>query len=115
MPEPTAPATYTREQWLAEARRRFGLDALDWRFACPVCGHAASAWDWRAAGAPEGAVGFACVGRWLPAARDAFGGEGPGPCNYTGGGLFRLNPVTVEHEGETFQIFAFAEPEADDV
>lgn len=117
MPEPTHPPTLTRDQWVAEARRRFGPDPLNWRFVCPACGHIASACDWRDAGAPEGAVGFSCVGRWLPTARDAFA-KGPGPCNYAGGGLIGLNPVRVVHDGETHDVFTFADPccapEADD-
>ncbi len=98
----------TREEYLAEGRRLFGNDMMAWRFKCPVCGHIASAADYKAAGAPEGAVAFSCVGRWLPNSQEAFGrkpivkGQ---PCNYAGGGLFGLNPVNVEGE----YYFAFAE------
>jgi len=112
MPESDrTPTTLTHEQWKAEAQRRFGVDHLDWRFVCPACGHVSSVRDWRDAGAPVNAAASSCVGRWLPSQREAFG-EGPGPCNYAGDGLFKLNPVTVEHDGKTFQMFAFAEPEA---
>lgn len=98
----------THAEWLAEAERRFGADQEGWRFVCPVCKHVTSVADWREAGATEGAIAFSCVGRWLPRARKAFEGQGPGPCNYAGGGLFPLNPVDVD--GLT--VFAFAEPNA---
>jgi hypothetical protein len=109
MPEPAS--VITRAEWEAEAVRRFGPDPLNWRFVCPCCGNVASTTDWRDAGAPVDAVAFSCVGRWLPGARRAFGGSGPGPCDYTGGGLFKLNPVAVTTpDGKTHHVFAFAEP-----
>lgn len=98
----------TRAEWLAEGEQLFGKDPMAWRFACPACGHVATVKDWKDAGAPEGAVAFSCVGRWLPDAREALGGKGKGPCNYAGGGLFDLNPVRVEFEGTVCGVFAFA-------
>lgn len=99
MPDATTRKQPRREMTLgefqAEARRRFGEDVSKWRFVCPACGHVASVQDWRDAGAPEGGIAFSCVGRWLDEARDAFEGDGPGPCNYAGGGLFGLNPVRI--------------------
>jgi hypothetical protein len=97
--------TMTRDEWLAEAERRFGPDPMNWRFVCPVCKHVASVADWRDAGAPEGAVAYSCVGRWLAESSDAFTEGSPGPCNYAGGGLFRLNPIEVDGRG----VFDFAE------
>lgn len=99
----------TYEEWIAEGKRRFGETTDDWRFVCPSCGHVASVKDWKAAGAPAGTIAFSCVGRWSDSPRDAFG-KGPGPCNYTGGGLFRLNPVTVVLDTGKHEVFAFAEP-----
>lgn len=102
--------TMTDDEWNAEAVRRFGRSVLDWRFVCPACGHVAAVRDWQAAGAPEGAIAYSCVGRYLPSCREAFGGEGPGPCNYAGGGLFGLNPITViRSDGKPHDVFAFAE------
>jgi hypothetical protein len=92
----------TYEEWITEARRRFGDDASKWAFVCPSCGHVATVKDWRDAGAPEGEIAFSCVGRHLPGASDV--GERSSPCNYAGGGLFRLNPTEVEGE----HYFAFA-------
>ncbi len=100
---------YTREEWGAEAARRFGDDLLNWKFVCPSCGHVQSAQDYRDAGAPVTAVGFSCVGRWDGhMSRGAFQGNG-GPCNYAGGGLIHLNPVTIVHpDGKETRAFDFA-------
>ena len=90
--------------WQAEAARLFGPDPMKWRFTCPVCGHEAAVEDWKTAGAPSNAAAFSCVGRWTGAT--AKMGEKPGPCNYAGGGLIRLNPVRIV--GHESGAFAFA-------
>ena len=105
--------TMSEAEWLSEAARRFGTDKMKWRFVCPSCGHVASVQDWKDAGANSGAVAFSCVGRYTgdpdAAAKAAFKKAG-GPCNYTGGGLFRINPVTVMHaSGESADYFEFAD------
>jgi hypothetical protein len=100
----------TKAEWTANGRAKFGDDSRRWKFKCPSCGHVAFVEDWFKAGAPEGAVAFSCVGRWLKA-DDAktFQLKG-GPCLYSGGGLFRLNPVKVIDEGGTVhELFDFAE------
>lgn len=104
--------TITKAQWEAEGRELFGDDWMQWKFKCPSCGHVARTQDWEDAGAEMDAVAFSCVGRWLNA-RMEMGEEG-GPCNYAGGGLIRLNPVTVnvfDGDGnvvEEHQVFEFA-------
>ena len=95
------------EEWRAEAVRRFGEDPMNWKFCCPVCKYVASVAEWKACGATEGEVAYSCVGRHGQEPRKAFGGEGSGPCNYAGGGLFRLNPVSIE--GHKANVFAFAD------
>lgn len=101
--------TQTQAEWLAEAERLFGPDPMTWRFECPVCHHITSLQDWKDAGAPQASWAFSCVGRWLPGSRLAFEEEGAGPCNYAGGGLFRLNPTPmVMPDGTTHYAFAFA-------
>ena len=105
----------THAEWVAEAKSRFGENPLGWKFVCPSCGHVASVEEWRAAGASEGAVAFSCIGRQASergiAASAAFRHNG-GPCNYTGGGLLRLNPVLVDFmDGtEPRPTFEFAAP-----
>lgn len=92
MSEP-ARRTLTYPQWHAEGTRRFGCDLLQWRFVCPSCGHVATPAQWKAVGAAAGEVAFSCIGRHTPGAGSIFSGKSP--CNYAGGGLVRLNPVTV--------------------
>ncbi len=94
----------TAEKWHKQGESLFGPDEMKWRFVCPACGHVASVQDYKDAAAPQGAVGFSCIGRFLPDPREAFG-SGPGPCNYAGGGLIRLNPVDVDGH----RMFAFAD------
>jgi len=98
--------TVTNKEWLAEAECRFGPHPDLWRFVCPSCGHIASVGEWKDAGATEGEIAFSCIGRNLGSMKEL--GAKKGPCNYAGGGLFRLNPVTVVffdgHERETFEF-----------
>jgi len=102
----------THSQWLAYGSELFGDDIYQWRFVCPSCGYIARVQEWIDAGAPKSTIAFSCVGRWHKTARPAFGSPDlPGPCDYAGGGLFRLNPVRVTHpDGKTTDAFAFAEP-----
>ena len=100
--------------WKAEGIRRFGPDVMKWKFRCPVCGHVASVQDWMDAGAGEGEVAFSCVGRHHPDPErklDPTGmpGRTGGPCDYAGGGLFRLNPVEIA--GKVDRLFDFADRE----
>jgi hypothetical protein len=106
----TADRTITKDQWEAEGLERFGADKMKWKFVCPCCGHITSVDDWFKAGASEGEIAFSCVGRHVKDAREAFG-KGPGPCNYAGGGLFKLNPVTVVNGDNSHAMFEFAPKE----
>ncbi len=95
---------------MAEARRRFGDDMEQWKFVCPACGHVASVADWRAAGAPEGAIAFSCIGRYLPGDFDWF--RKTKPCNYTLGGLFKMaTGIQVNLDGKPEDFFNFAPSE----
>lgn len=107
------PVKLTHAAWLAEAERRYGNSLRNIRFTCPACGHVQSGQDYLDLGLlPEDAakkVGFSCIGRLMPDARDAFG-TGPGPCNYAGGGLLRIAPIAVEiGEDEPLYVFDFAD------
>lgn len=112
---PVVPLPYYRKRretdaasWYAEGEKRFGPDRMNWPFACPMCGNVATGNDYKAAGAPEGVIGFNCIGRYQETCRGAFA-AGPGPCNYTGAGLFQLNPVRIKHGENVYEYFAFAE------
>lgn len=95
----------TEQEWHEEGVRRFGPDEMTWKFVCPACGHIATPADWKKVGASESHVAFSCVGRFMDKSRDAFA-KGSGPCNYAGGGLIGLNPVSLE--GRKGRFFAFA-------
>jgi len=82
---------------------------MKWRFVCPVCKTEMAVEDWKRVGATEGEVAFSCIGRHIEGAQPAFRRTKAGPCDYAGGGLFRLNPVTVTKDGKEHQVFAFAE------
>ena len=96
----------TADEWRAEGEKLFGKDHRKWRFVCPSCSHEASVQDWKDAGATAGEVAFSCVGRRLKGSSEAFKKGAKGPCNYAGGGLFRLNTKAVEDD----YYFEFAEP-----
>ena len=84
----------TFQEWHDRGVKLFGEDKEKWAFVCPSCGHVATVQDWHDAGAPTGSVAYSCVGRWKEKPSDAF--QNSGPCNYAGGGLFKLNPVDVD-------------------
>lgn len=99
----------TYDEWQDQGRKLFGPNKDDWPFECPSCGYVATAKDYQALGAPLGAIGFSCIGRfWKDQSKvQGFPAKKNGrPCNYAGGGLFRINPIEVD--GEFF--FAFAKP-----
>lgn len=101
--------TITLAEWRAEGERLFGADEMAWRFVCPVCHHVQTPADYKAAGAPSGAAGFSCVGRWTAGAKEACAQGSGGPCTYAGGGLFQLNPVEVSlPDGGSILAFEFA-------
>ena len=93
----------TEEAYKLEAVNKFGPDIKNWRFVCPVCGHIASGQDYLDAGAPAGAIAFSCVGRWTGGKGTLFDSSKQ-PCNYSGGGLFTLNPVEIEGLGSYFEL-----------
>lgn len=107
----------TIAEWYAEAERRFGKTVDNWRFVCPVCAYEQSVGQCKAAGLAQNSVAFSCVGRaYQGPVRKAFGGTGAGPCDYAGGGLFKLNPQPVLMEdGKVLHAFAFAEVPASEL
>lgn len=104
------PTRMTVEEWKAEGTRRFSADQMKWRFKCPSCGNVVTPEDYKKVGAPENVIAYSCVGRWMPKTTATIFEKGKGFCNYAGGGLFKLNPITViDEEGRETQVFAFAE------
>lgn len=100
----------TEAEFMAIGIERFGEDPMKFKFVSPSCGHVQTAEDYKAAGAPQTAVGFSCVGRWLPGDNDknTFKKNG-GPCSYAGGGLIGLNPVELSDRKQRYFDFALHE------
>ena len=117
MPDSDAHTKYTLAEWRAKAAELFGADFMKWKFVCPVCEHVATVQQWKDAGAPVQSAAFSCIGRWAGVNKETDKGnvgpngiQGKGPCNYAGGGLFRLNPITVvDPDGVELHAFAFAD------
>ena len=100
--------TMTHDSWESEGVRRFGKIKNDWKFVCPACGFVQSVKMCLEAGMEESAIGYSCIGRfWGSGTPKAFGGDSV-PCNYAGGGLFRLQPLRITKEGKIHELFAFA-------
>lgn len=102
------------EEWRAEGERRFGQDIFRWRYVCPACGHVQAIEDFRPykdRGATADTARGSCIGRFAGTTRRAFGGSGPGPCDYTACGLLNICPVTVMLDGKAIPCFAFDEPD----
>lgn len=96
---------YDRNEWIAEAERRFGKDIKNWRFRCPVCGHIQSIGDFEPYKVTPNTAFFSCIGRW-----DGHIGSKKSPCNYTLGGLFNLAKVyVIDEEGARHPVFDFDE------
>jgi hypothetical protein len=91
--------------WVTEAFKRYPDKNVT--FVCPVCKYRQSIRDLEEAGLERGTWGFSCIGRGLDKCKRAFGDgkEKSGPCDYAGGGLFRLNPISVKFEDGTISDF----------
>jgi hypothetical protein len=98
----------THAEWIEKGTELFGNDQMQWQFVCPSCGHVASIQDWKNAGARITQAAFSCVGRFMSSPKSL--GQKPGPCDYAGGGLIGLNPVTVIFsDGDKVNVFDFWE------
>ena len=101
--------TMTYEEWHAKGQRLYGENELIWKFRCPSCGHVQCAEDFRPYSNNGDNAYFKCIGRFDGIHGNVPMGTKPGPCNYSGGGLFDLNPICVQKDGEEFRVFAFAD------
>lgn len=97
------------DEWKSEMIKRYG-ERENFEFVCPVCKFPQTVKQCEEAGAGRGEIGFSCIGRHVDGSRKAFGNKNnnknKGPCDYAGGGLFALNPVTVVYkEGDEVSVF----------
>lgn len=104
----------SRDEWLAEAVRRFGPDPLQWRFRCPVCGNVQTPGEFKVlkVGLDPQMAYLNCKGRYLDRQRRAFGRNergAPGShCDYASGGLLKVGRVVVL-DGVEHNVFPFAD------
>lgn len=107
----------TREQFQHELKSQGVKSHLDFAFRCPICKTIQSARDLIAAGAGtdfdgvESVLAFSCVGRWTgagPHQKDAVPGRG---CDWTLGGLFQRQELTVITESGKHPRFELATPD----
>lgn len=101
------------KDWLAEGRRLFGEDIMNWRFRCPMCGHVAAVRDFKDAGAddPNDAL-QECIGRYKGAGSPGSPDGNPNGCNWVAYGLFGIpnekGRLVMAENGEVFDVFDFA-------
>jgi len=104
--------TYSYEEWLAEARRRFGSTPGRWRFRCASCGDVCTPQDWQTAGEDGNRAMFECLGRAGTDTEVRTRAE-KGECTYASFGLIRLSDcvVVLGEDGTGQMVMPFAEPE----
>ena len=94
--------TITLEEWRSHGEKLFGKDMKQWIFKCPSCGNTQNYEDFKKTGMDDDrirtVIHFSCIGRW---------NETQG-CDYTSGGLFCINNVIVESQGEKVPVFEFS-------
>jgi hypothetical protein len=99
--------TYTHDDWVAEAKKRFGDDLKKWQFVCPQCKTVQTIQDFIDADVEKETISrviaFSCIGRFT---------EDKG-CDWTLGGLFRIHKVEIIMEsGENHPAFEFSDAES---
>src|SRR4051812_5710542 len=114
----------TQAELVAEARRLFGDEPLDWAFRCPTCGDVANGREFREALAEhprknrDGSdtiasdiVGQECIGRTLGALSKSAEYTGRG-CNWAAYGLFSGPWEIVLPNGRSAHSFPLAAAKA---
>lgn len=104
----------TRDEWLAEGKKRFGDDVEEWKVRCPMCGKVTKVSEFKAAGAESPDCAFVeCIGRYTGQGAPSEA-EGKG-CNWAAYGFFGIprddKYVIVFEDGEKKSAFPFADPD----
>lgn len=100
--------TLAFDEWNALGEKLFGNDRLSWKFRCPGCGNIQTPQELEAAGTVPDQAYFSCIGRYDGHIDTAFWDKKQ-PCNYTLGGLFKLEHVTIlTPDGKEHAAFPFA-------
>jgi phage FluMu protein Com len=97
----------TEKEWHAEGVKRYGDDKKEWKFRCPSCKVSTQVQEWLDNEA-QNQIAFSCIGR-STGSENSLGSKEQ-PCNYAGGGLFKLNPLTIIYpDGTEGDAFNFAD------
>lgn len=94
----------TRKEWIAEGRRRFGTNFLNWKFKCPLCRRVNSTAEFEREFLSASSAMYMCKGRLYP-------GEG---CNWKANSKFRpqnQGRIIVTESGKEVDVFDFADVE----
>jgi hypothetical protein len=88
------------DDWIKELKHRFGDDAKKWAFVCPACGNIQTCQDFidLKIESPESKVYFNCIGRYTKTSG----------CDWSIGGLLKINKQTVIKDGKAFPVFEMA-------
>lgn len=91
------------EDWLNQLKSKFGDDSTKWAFKCPSCGNIQTPQDFidNGIGEHKDNVYYNCIGRYI---------KGKG-CDWTLGGLFQINKVSVMKDAKVFPVFEIADKE----
>lgn len=115
------PKTYTHMEWMGEAERLFGPDALLWRFECPICHHTQCPEDfskYQERGATIASSYLECIGRYLPKGecRYDLGMKGPkdAPCDFATWGNSKFGDEVTDDKGKKTIVFPFAKVEPEE-
>lgn len=97
----TSDTIFEYDKWIEELRSRFGTDAKNWAFKCPSCGNIQTAKDFidNNVEDPQNKVFYNCIGRYV---------KGIG-CDWTLGGLFQINKVSVLKDAQVIPVFEMAD------
>ncbi|MCC3311494.1 VVA0879 family protein [Nocardia africana] len=111
---PDTKTTWTQQELVDEARRRFGDDHWTWAFRCPSCGDIATARDFKDAGAAPELIGQECIGRHLgalkgPPTTDGGRSIATRGCDWAAYGLFSGPWSIVMPDGHKAPSFPLAE------
>lgn len=98
----------TLDEWLNEAKTRFGDKARHWKFVCPSCGNVQTPQDFVDAGIDKEEAGSksyqGCIGRTV---KDKG-------CDWAAYGLFGTmgkGRTVIKPDGKEVEVFDFAEVE----
>jgi hypothetical protein len=108
----TTMKTMTQDEFLAEAKRRFGDKVTEWKFVCPACGTVQSVQQLldaviKSGGKKDdvhGYIGFSCIGRFTGMSDEGIASKNKGEkwdkgCNWTLGGLLTIHSLEVIVDG----------------